>query len=30
LTMVLGGVVPAMSFVMERRVSREVPVSVDA
>jgi len=28
--MVLGGVVPAMSFVMERRVSREVPVSVAA
>jgi len=27
---VLGGVVPAMSFVMERRVSREVPVSVAA
>lgn len=29
-TMVLGGVVPAMSFVMERRVSREVAASVDA
>ena len=29
-TMVLGGVVPAMSFVMERRVSREVAASLDA
>jgi len=29
-TMVLGGVVPVMSFVMERRVSREVAVSLDA
>jgi len=27
-TMVLGGVVPGMSFVMERRVSREVAVSL--
>ena len=29
-TMALGGVVPAMSFVMERRVSREVAASLDA
>ncbi len=30
LSMVLGGVVPALSFVMERRVSREVAASLDA
>lgn len=29
-TMVLGGVVPVMSFVMERRVSRQVAASLDA
>lgn len=29
-TMVLGGVVPAMSFVMERRVTHEVAASLDA
>lgn len=27
-TMVLGGVVPGMSFVMERRISREVAASL--
>ncbi len=27
-TMVLGGVVPVMSFVMERRISREVAASL--
>jgi len=30
LTMVLGGVVPVMSFVVERRVSRDVAVNLDA
>jgi integral membrane protein len=29
LTMVLGGVVPVMSFVVERRVSREVAASLE-
>lgn len=28
-TMVLGGVVPGMSFVMERRISREVAASLN-
>lgn len=28
--MVLGGIVPVMSFVVERRVSREVAASLDA
>lgn len=30
LTLVLGGVVPVLSFVMERRVTREVAASLDA
>ncbi len=30
LTMVLGGVVPGLSFVTERRVSREVAASLDS